>query len=233
MLARQLPGVPVLVSGDRYLAGRLAEHHFGTTVHLLDDGFQHLQLDRDVDLVIVNKEDLEPDAKTLPSGRLREPGDVLVAADAVLAGDPDVRLPREVDLPLYALKRSLGTPVFEGSSSGAIGSGRSVLAVAGIANPERFLSDLRASGWVVAATILFRDHHAYSLRDVGRIRAEAAKAGAAAVITTEKDFVRLLPFRPFPLPVAYVPLTMEPQPATEFRRWLEASLRAARDITVD
>ena len=46
MLARQLPGVSILVSGDRYLAGRLAEHHFGSTVHVLDDGFQHLQLDR-------------------------------------------------------------------------------------------------------------------------------------------------------------------------------------------
>ena len=53
MLARQLPGVPILVASDRYLAGRLAEHHFDVTVHLLDDGFQHLQLDRDLDLVIV------------------------------------------------------------------------------------------------------------------------------------------------------------------------------------
>ena len=72
MLARQLPGVPVLVSSDRYLAGRLAEHQFGVTVHLLDDGFQHLQLDRDVDLVIVKQDDLDSSARTLPAGRLRE-----------------------------------------------------------------------------------------------------------------------------------------------------------------
>ncbi len=52
-------------------------------------------------------------------------------------------------------------------------------------------------------------------------------------MTTEKDFVRLLPFRPFPFAVAYLPLTMEPEPAAEFRRWLDASLQAARDITVD
>ena len=58
MLARQLDGVSVLVSPDRYLAGRLAEHQFGATVHVLDDGFQHLQLDRDVDLVIVGRDDI-------------------------------------------------------------------------------------------------------------------------------------------------------------------------------
>ena len=69
MLARQLPGVPVLVSSDRYLAGRLAEHQFGVTLHLLDDGFQHLQLDRDVDLVIVEQDD-----STRAPGRCRPAG---------------------------------------------------------------------------------------------------------------------------------------------------------------
>ena len=72
MLARQLPGACVLSCPDRYLAGRLAEHHLGATVHVLDDGFQHLQLDRDVDLLIVARDDLARSA-TLPAGRLREP----------------------------------------------------------------------------------------------------------------------------------------------------------------
>jgi tetraacyldisaccharide 4'-kinase len=235
MLARQLPGLPVLVSSDRYLAGRLAERHFGVTVHLLDDGFQHLQLDRDIDLVIVNAEDLEPGARTLPSGRLREPGDVLIAADAVLAGGPEVRLPPDVDLPVFTLRRSLGRPVIAGPTSPSDTPTANVpaLAVAGIVDPARFLDDLRATGWVVLQALVFRDHHAFSSRDVERIWREAAKAGAGIVVTTEKDFVRLLPFRPFPLPVAYLPLTMEIEPAVEFRRWLDASLRSARDIIVD
>ncbi len=235
MLARQLPGLPVLVSSDRYLAGRLAERHFGVTVHLLDDGFQHLQLDRDIDLVIVNAEDLEPGARTLPAGRLREPGDVLIAADAVLAGGPEVRLPPDVDLPVFTLRRSLGRPVIAGPTSPSDTPTANVpaLAVAGIADPARFLDDLRATGWAVLQALVFRDHHAFSSRDVERIWREAGKAGAGIVVTTEKDFVRLLPFRPFPLPVAYVPLTMEIEPAAEFRRWLDASLRSARDIIVD
>ena len=89
MLARQLEGVAVLVCPDRHLAGRLAEHHFGCTVHVLDDGFQHFALRRDADIVVVTREDLPPPdvdrpPKTLPTGRLREPIDVLAAADALI-----------------------------------------------------------------------------------------------------------------------------------------------------
>ncbi len=86
MLARRLPGVPVLVSSDRYLSGRLAERRFDCSVHLLDDGFQHFQLERDVDLVVVSGADLARPG-TLPSGRLREPLDVLRDASAVVLAD--------------------------------------------------------------------------------------------------------------------------------------------------
>jgi tetraacyldisaccharide 4'-kinase len=235
MLARQLPGVPVLVSSDRYLAGRLAEHQFGVTLHLLDDGFQHLQLDRDVDLVIVKQDDLDSSARTLPSGRLREAQDTLVAADAVLADGPGVSLPGSLDRPLFTLQRRLGDPVVTGPVSGSEipGPGVPAVAVAGIADPERFLKELAARDWTVQDALVFRDHHAFTRKDVERIWAATVRSGARVVVTTEKDFVRLLPFRPFPCAVAYLPLTMEPEPAAEFRRWLDASLRAARDITVD
>ena len=82
MLARMLPGVPVLVGPDRYLSGRFGEERLGVTVHLLDDGFQHVALFRDVDLLLVDADDLT-DA-VLPAGRLREPLSVARAADAVL-----------------------------------------------------------------------------------------------------------------------------------------------------
>ena len=80
LLARTLTGVPVLVASDRYLAGSFAERHFGTTVSLLDDGFQHVQLERDIDLLLVSPADL--DDRVLPSGRLREPLDAARFADA-------------------------------------------------------------------------------------------------------------------------------------------------------
>jgi tetraacyldisaccharide 4'-kinase len=235
MLARSLPGVPILVSEDRYLAGLLAEHHFGTTVHILDDGFQHLVLDRDVDLVIVSEEDLDPAARTLPSGRLREPADALVAADAVLSAGGEPRLPSGVEAQVFVLRRTAGDPlVIDGQGDRApLSRDTPIFVVAAIAGPSRFFGDLRDRGWAVSSTQAFRDHHAYSRADVDAIWSRARREGAGAIVTTEKDMVRLLPFRPFSLPLAYVPLTMEIEPEAEFRRWLEASLRSARDLTLD
>jgi tetraacyldisaccharide 4'-kinase len=225
MLARQLPGASVLASTDRYLAGCVAEHHLAATVHVLDDGFQHLQLDRDVDIVLVDREDVA-NPVTLPSGRLREPLDTLVVADAIVASEGVDIETLEPEIPVFRMKRTIGEPRMA-RDAGA------VLALAGTANPQRFFDDLRAGGWTVAATLAFRDHHPYSRRDVERIFRAARAAGAGGVITTEKDFVRLLPYRPFPAPADWLPLTMEPDPLPEFRRWLAGSLNAARDIIVD
>jgi len=225
MLARQLPCVAVLASPDRYVAGRLAEQHLGATVHVLDDGFQHLQLDRDIDLVIVAAEDVSADARTLPQGRLREPPDALIAADAVLAVDGGAleQVPGDAQPARFRLRRVIG-------SAGGANEPGPVMAVAGIAGPERFFEDLRNAGHSVVATAAFRDHHRYSRRDLDRLIGTARAAGARRIVTTEKDFVRLLPFRPFALAIDWVPLTMEPDPLPDFRSWLAGALNAARDV---
>ena len=234
MLARQLEGVSVLVSPDRYLAGYLAEHRLEATIHVLDDGFQHLQLDRDIDILIIGREDVARPI-TLPGGRLREPLDTCIVADAIIAADDDVEIDvRGMEIPIFQVTRAIGTPVWSGGrnhgdplSAAPLGS---VLAVAGIASPERFFEDLRKAGYSLVERLAFSDHHPYSSSDVRRIFLRAAASGAAAVLTTEKDFVRLLPHRPFPLPAGWVPLTMEPDPLPEFRRWLAESVGAARDM---
>ncbi len=227
MLARQLDGVSVLVSPDRYLAGCIAERHLGATVHLLDDGFQHFQLDRDVDLLIIGREDVAHPV-TMPAGRLREPLDTLIVADAILTIDPDIEIDaRGLDIPVFRVRRAIGAPIWPGHAVV-----REAMAVAGIASPERFFEDLKKAGYALTRTQAFRDHHAYSGRDVRRIFAAARASGAGAVLTTEKDYVRLRPYRPFPMPVACVPLTMEPDPLPDFRRWLAGAVGAARDITV-
>jgi tetraacyldisaccharide 4'-kinase len=106
------------------------------------------------------------------------------------------------------------------------------MAVAGIADPAPFFSALQDQGWNVAATKTFADHHSYSRRDLDDIVTAARHAGAAAILTTEKDLVRLRPYRPFPMPVGWLPLTMEPEPPDEFRRWLAVALGAARDSII-
>ena len=226
MLARQLSGAIVVTSPDRYVGGRLAELHLGATVHVLDDGFQHFPLDRDIDIVLVAGEDLG--ARTLPGGRLREPSDVLIAADAIVALD-EMERPAIPDAFFRAI-REIGAPVFEDAGE-APGTGKPFV-VAGIAHPEPFLGAVRAAGAPIAGQRIVRDHHSYSAKDVVRLFAEARTAGARTILTTEKDYVRLLPFRPFPIPVGYLPLTMNVEPRDAFRAWLSGSLADARDHVV-
>lgn len=229
MLARQLDGVAVLTCSSRYLAGRLAEHHFGCTVHVLDDGFQHLRLHRDVDLVVIAGEDLE-DPRTLPTGRLREPLESLAAADGIITLDEASVQALGRGRPSWRARRRLGMPLLAEPPGAPVEfTFGTAVAVAGIANPVRFFGDLRAAGWPIARELTYRDHHSYSRRDVDRVFRAAREQGAGLVVTTEKDLVRLLPFRPFQMPVAYVPLlaTIEPQP--QFEQWLMDALRAARE----
>ena len=226
MLARQLDGVAVLVCPDRHLAGRLAEAHFGCTVHVLDDGFQHFTLRRDADIVVVGRGDVVG-GRTLPSGRLREPVDALAAADAIVTlGDAPVPMTRQ---PFWRARRSL-QPVrpAEPWTPPMAATDGPIVALAGIAEPHRFFADLRAAGWTVARELRFRDHHRYSGADLASIAAVVRQEGARAVITTEKDLVRLLPFRPFPVAVGYAPLSLQIEQPGALDDWLMARLAAAR-----
>ena len=232
MLARALDGVAVLVSSSRYLAGRLAETQFGCTVHVLDDGFQHFDLRRNADLVLVAQEDLDRPV-TLPSGRLREPLDALAAADALVLLDPDADVgsgaaasedPAYTPPVGWAFRPGIvkpGRPVWRARRrSGGATTTEPVLAVAGIASPASFVAALRANGWNVTGEMPFRDHHRYSSADVDAIVQRARAAGAARIVTTEKDLVRLLPFRPFAMPIEAVPLALALDDEPSFRAWL-------------
>jgi tetraacyldisaccharide 4'-kinase len=229
MLARRVDGVSVLTCPDRYLAGRVAERHFGCTVHILDDGFQHFALHRSIDIVVIAREDLD-DARTLPFGRLREPLDALGAASAVIALDDAPVQGLAPGRPIWRARRVLeDARLVEPYGAPTQPSGGSVVAVAGIARPERFFSDLHAAGWPIARELAFRDHHPYSDSDVARIFRTAREQGADLVVTTEKDLVRLLPFRPFPLSLAWVPLSVRIEPLDAFNQWLTTSLCNARE----
>jgi tetraacyldisaccharide 4'-kinase len=232
MLARALPAVPVVVGADRYQAGRIAEERLGVSVHLLDDGFQHVRLERDIDLLAVDEDDLR-DAP-LPAGRLREPLSMAAQADAALvtAGydEAATRIGRALGLSVaFRVVRTVGAPrLIATGETVVVPSDDPVFAVAAIARPERFVSDLTAAGWRVAGVMTFPDHHEFTDRDVQRVLSAARAARAAIVMTTEKDAVRLAGRDLGAAPVASVPLVVGIEPDREFGDWLRNRLQAAR-----
>jgi tetraacyldisaccharide 4'-kinase len=234
MLARLLPGAAVVVCEMRAIAARVAERRLGATVHVLDDGFQHTSMARDTDIVIVAPADLR--GRRLPLGRLRSSVRSLRRADAVIvdgaADDPIREAIRAAASPatpaIFRLHRSLGEPVaMEPERPWPAGRGR-VVAMAGIAEPARFAHALRDAGWDVAQTVAFGDHHRYRRRDLDTVAAALHATGAIGVLTTTKDSVRLLPFRPLPVPVAAVPLEVTIEPSATFAEWLIGRLRSGR-----
>ncbi len=232
LLARSLAGARVVVGADRHAAGVLAESELGATVHVLDDGFQHVTLFRDLDLVLVAAADLHD--RVLPAGRLREPVDAASAADAVLViGAPheqeQVRSALAV-APSFAVRPEVGS--LRGVLSGAslVVSPSRVVAVAGIARPERFFGSLRSAGFDVAHELTFQDHHWFDDRDIRRIEEVARSAGAPVIVTTEKDAVRLAPLLSSAVGIdwTYLPYNVRVEPDEGFRAWLSQRLATAR-----
>ena len=231
LLARLLPGVPVLVCADRHAAGQVAESRFDATVHLLDDGFQHVRLARNIDLLLADARDL--DDRVLPAGRLREPLANASVADALIVPGGDADAARRVASHLgirdaFWSVRELGALTMLREGDRAPEPGEGLFAMAGIERPERFFDDLRAAGHRVLGTRVFRDHHVYSTTELASVADAARAAGAAAVVTTEKDAVRLDGLTLPALPIASVGLHTRIEPAGAFADWLLARLAQAR-----
>lgn len=197
VLLAQRSGVPVYVGADRYRAGLIAEDGAAgkTIVHLLDDGFQHRQLARDIDIVLLTWKDVND--VLLPAGDLREPLTALRAADVIVLRENEAEglhdfisvLTRETGTPpLWVIRRRL-----KFTTEGMAPLPARPMAFCGIARPEGFLEMLQADGCQVAGQVLFADHHAYGERDITRLIAEARKAEADGFITTEKDAIKLTP----------------------------------------
>jgi tetraacyldisaccharide 4'-kinase len=176
--------VPVFVAARRFEAGTLAEQVPEAQLHLLDDGFQHRQLYRDIDIVIVNSEDLND--SVLPAGNLREPLSALRRASvfAVSSGDDAaVERIRQLGLsqPIWRFRREMLVPQVNGH----------VVAFCGIARPDQFFNGLEEAGVVLEARKVFSDHHRFTAKDGELLQGLVRQTGTVAFITTEKDQVNL------------------------------------------
>ena len=187
LIARET-GVPVYVASQRYEAGLLAERDASASgVHLLDDGFQHRQLHRDLNILLLDGQTWFSE-QLLPAGNLREPLSAMRRAD-VLAIPAQEAASLEQSLrgrgqwagPIWHLQRRMNVPAIEGP----------VIAFCGIARPAQFFDGLRGAGLQLADSVAFPDHHRCTAPDLHRLREAARRVNAAAFVTTDKDRVRL------------------------------------------
>lgn len=198
-------GVPVLVCPDRAKAGELAVEMYGSRVVILDDGFQHLRLHRDLDVVLVNARDPFGGRSLLPLGNLREPVSALRRAQLVILTHVD-RVTAEVlsDLRGEVERIHPGVKVLESAHKPdhvldvrtearhplAHLKGKAVVALSGLGDPLSFEASLESLGAKLAQTWRYPDHHAYTEAELSSIE---SLRGGLPLVTTFKDFVRLPP----------------------------------------
>jgi tetraacyldisaccharide 4'-kinase len=194
------PQVTFGVGADRLVNGRELIRQ-GVNWFVLDDGFQHLQLARDANIVLIDATDPFGGGRVLPAGRMREPRSALARADIIVitrsAHAPAVEtiIRRYSEAPIfYAQTKIEGIRSFFDGQWGAHISaeeGQRVFAFCGVGNPTSFVSDLRRWGYNVVGYKFFRDHHRYSPADEDAITKEAVAAGATALVCTEKDVYKV------------------------------------------
>ncbi|MFP5234418.1 MAG: tetraacyldisaccharide 4'-kinase [Acidobacteriota bacterium] len=222
LLMTRATGAPVYVGAERFKAGVLAESEVPEgrpAVHILDDGFQHRKLYRELDILLLNWEDWHN--YLLPAGNLREPREAVLRASIIAIPADDTGLEEDLRAfgwpgPIWHLRRQMQIPQLDGP----------VLAFCGIARPAQFFAGLQAAGVPLAARIAFRDHHRFTQRELDRLCAVARQDGATQLLTTEKDAVRLGALTTS-LPLKTAPLRIEVDEEAEAFDWL-ASYVAAR-----
>jgi len=198
LLAEKLPGVPVLTGKDRGLSAEYALREFAAKVVILDDGFQHLKLQRDLDIVLIDGQNPLGNGFLLPRGSLREPPDLLKRAHLFLVTElpakkdgeaikhlirlynrsAPVFFARYVPVTLEGLRKEKKLPL-------EYLQGKKVVALAGVARPESFSRLLTELGAQVVRTVFYPDHHGYQATDLNKVER------SSVIITTEKDAVKL------------------------------------------
>lgn len=204
MLAARNPGIIVVAAEKRRKGVEFILHRFPDSlpsVIVLDDAFQHRQIDRNIDIVVINAGEWRSGEKLLPEGRLRESERNVARADLIVLSKITERKKAEetaLDLkrfgvPVVLTRTATGDllPFTESGGSGEKPADRGVLAFAGIGSPEGFLKSLREKGVTIEAHRFFRDHEPYSPAKLRSLVQEAEEKGLA-LVTTEKDYFRLL-----------------------------------------
>ncbi|SJZ47322.1 tetraacyldisaccharide 4'-kinase [Selenihalanaerobacter shriftii] len=207
MLAQSLPDVPIIIGSDRVVTGRYAYKHFEPDIILLDDGFQHWKLDRDIDVVAIDATNPFSNGSMIPRGTLREPLCSLERADVFFITKVDQVSQDEINKiraklddynHMALIFDTIHSPTYLRGLGGEINldsnldlSDKKVMSVSGIGNPKSFEQTLTDLGANVVDSIRFEDHHQYQEDEIVEIFSKAIEKDVELIITTEKDAVSM------------------------------------------
>jgi tetraacyldisaccharide 4'-kinase len=224
LLAEKLPGIPVITGKKRFTTGRFAIDSSGVDTLILDDGFQHMALKRNLDLVLFSGMKLLGNGRVLPGGELREPLAALNRADAFIISSSDEEQDGDVkeflsflealhpEKPIFTCTyepEKMLIQIYNGKNYtiSHVEAGKIPLyGFCGIARPESFKKTLEKTGMKLTGFQEYGDHHTYSAADIQSLLIEAKNSGAAGLATTEKDLVKLRDLLPRDFPLIVVPV---------------------------
>ncbi|HEY6465172.1 MAG TPA: tetraacyldisaccharide 4'-kinase [Candidatus Acidoferrales bacterium] len=228
--ARLTERVATGVGADRYAQGQRLTAQ-GIDWLILDDGFQHMQLARDVDIVLIDATNPFGGGRLLPAGFMREPKTALRRANIVVitrssrAPAVEAAVRRETNAPIFYARPWLDSVrSVAGSDADAEikdARRRKWFAFCGIGNPTAFVSDLREWGFHICGPRLFRDHHRYTQQELDELGKQARAAGADGLLCTEKDRFNLNAVKSLPMETAYCRISMQVDKAKDFWRKIE------------
>ena len=226
LLARKVPGLMVVIGADRYRAGLLALRELKPDVFILDDGFQHLRLKRDLNLLLLDCARPYGNDRVLPAGFLREPKNALRRADLFLftrCGEGSAPVSPVPGKPACRSSHRLGG--FRPLQGGELRpfselKGMRAMAFAGIADPGSFFDTLQGEGAPLVTTLAFSDHICYGVDEIAAICRLKEASRSTCLLTTEKDAVKLAPFVDKLGDVRVAELTLHLEDQSELERLL-------------
>ena len=205
LMAKKLPGVPIVVDENRYRGGLYITEKFRPDIIILDDAFQHRALERDVDIVLINGQDQKSNHKMFPYGLLREPTKNLKRANFIFLSKTNlnnpspylVELTKKVDIPTYYSNFNYSDLISPNGKKPKQNKELKVLALSGIGDTAGFHRMIKQQKYLrIVKTISYTDHHEYSQTDMEKVKREAQLNDIDIVVTTEKDMVKIEKLKP-------------------------------------
>ena len=201
MISEKLPNLPIVVDENRYRGSLYLENNFDLDIIILDDGFQHRSLHRDLDIVLIDGEDNLNDHKLLPYGILREPWNNIKRANAIMVTKkkPGPLLKRrieEISLPSIETRFSPVLRYSDKNTKVKEVKDKYVYLVSGLGNPKFFRKTVEHMGFKICGITEFKDHYNYKEDDILRLQTLAKESGASSVLTTEKDWLKIKKLSP-------------------------------------